>query len=96
SGCGVAPAPVPRPDADFANRVFGDAFAGNGPAQYVVDLRNKAPQAVSEWLRAPAKVRGYAGYDPALAQKSYMEGGSLAQWFDVVVHRQVITPCTPL
>ncbi|WP_237107942.1 erythromycin esterase family protein [Nonomuraea sp. MG754425] len=96
SGCGVAPAPVPRPDADFANRVFGDAFAGNGPAQYVVDLRNKAPQAVSEWLRAPAKVRGYAGYDPAFAQKSYMEGGSLAQWFDVVVHRQVITPCTPL
>ncbi len=96
SGCGVSPAPVPRPDPGFANRVFGDAFAGNGPAQYVVDLRGEAPEAVSAWLRAPAKVRGYAGYNPAFAQKSYMEGGSLAQWFDVVVHRQVVTPCKPL
>ncbi|GAA2859553.1 erythromycin esterase family protein [Nonomuraea rubra] len=96
SSCDAAPVPVPRPDAGFANRVFGDAFAGGGPAQYVVDLRGEAPEAVSAWLRAPAKVRGYGGYDPALAQKSYMEGGSLAQWFDVVVHRQVVTPCKPL
>lgn len=91
-GCGVAPAPVPRPDPGFANRVFGDV----GRAQYVVDLRAKAPDAVREWLRTPAKVRGYSDYDPASAQKSYMEGGSPAQWFDVVIHRQVITPCTPL
>ncbi|MEV4224519.1 erythromycin esterase family protein [Nonomuraea sp. NPDC049725] len=96
SGCGVAPAPVPRPDPGFVNRVFGDAFAGRDRPQYVVDLRADAPQAVREWLRAPARLRGYAGYDPALAQRSYLEGGALAQWFDVIVHRQVITPCTPL
>ncbi|MEO3798544.1 erythromycin esterase family protein [Nonomuraea sp. B1E8] len=96
STCGAAPAPVPRPDPGFANRVFGDAFAGNGPAEYIVDLRGEAPEGAREWLRAPAKVRGYAGYNPTFAQKSYMEGGSLAQWFDVIVHRQVITPCRPL
>ncbi|MFG1942181.1 erythromycin esterase family protein [Nonomuraea sp. NPDC048826] len=90
--CGVAPAPVPRPDPGFAGRVFGET----GRAQYVVDLRARAPKAVREWLRAPAKLRAYAGYVPELAQRSYMEGGSLAQWFDVIIHRQMITPCTPL
>ncbi|MEV4174308.1 erythromycin esterase family protein [Nonomuraea sp. NPDC049709] len=91
-GCGTAPAPVPRPDPGFANRVFGAA----GLDEYAVDLGADAPGPVRAWLRGPAKVRGYAAYEPARPQGSYMSGGSLARWFDVIVHRQVITPCTPL
>jgi hypothetical protein len=29
------------------------------------------------------------------AAGSYMTGGTLAQWFDVIVHRQVVTPTHP-
>ncbi len=91
-GCGTAPATVPRPAADFVNRALGDA----GLDEYAVDLRSPAPKAVLDWLRAPAKLRGYRAYTPEQPQKSYMTGGSLAQWFDVIVHRREITPCTPL
>jgi erythromycin esterase len=47
---------------------------------------------VRRWLDAPLKTRGLADGNP----DSYMDGGSLAQWFDVIVHRQEVTPVLPV
>ncbi|MEV0620575.1 erythromycin esterase family protein [Nonomuraea sp. NPDC050404] len=90
-GCGTAPAPVPRPTADFVNRALGDA----GRDTYALDLRTPAPEPVRAWMRA-AKLRGYSAFDPAQPQGSYMTGGSLSQWFDVLVHTKKISSCAPL
>ncbi|WP_395108924.1 hypothetical protein [Actinomadura sp. SCN-SB] len=39
------------------------------------------------WLTAPIKTRGFIGNDA-----SHITGGTLEQWFDVIVHRQEVTP----
>jgi hypothetical protein len=36
------------------------------------------------------------GYDPEQPLASYLSGGSLAQWFDLIVHCQVVTAWQPL
>jgi erythromycin esterase len=41
----------------------------------------------------PAKIRVTgATYDPSNHAAHYMTGGSLAEWFDLIVHRQAVTP----
>ena len=55
-------------------------------AQFALDLRAPAPPAVRRWLTAPLRTRGLPGQGP------YLAGGTLAGWFDVLVHRQRITP----
>lgn len=82
------PVQVPRPAPGFADRTLGDA----GLPQYALDLRSAAPPAVRSWRQAPAKARVIAGYDPTMPEAYYMAGGSLAQWFDVIIHRQTVTP----
>jgi erythromycin esterase len=62
-----------------------------GRDQFTVDLCTPAPTPVRRWLHAPVKARGL----PDAGQDSYMAGGTLAQWFDVIIHRQVVTPVTP-
>jgi hypothetical protein len=42
------------------------------------------------------KVRAFGSFDPERPDACYMTGGSLAQWFGVVVHRQLVTPRRPL
>lgn len=37
-------------------------------------------------------MRVIAAYDPTMPEAYFMAGGSLAQWFDVIIHRQTVTP----
>ncbi|CAM3716200.1 erythromycin esterase family protein [Kibdelosporangium persicum] len=60
--------------------------------QFAVDLRVPAPPEVRSWLRAPIVTRGLPDRGPG----SYTSGGSVGQWFDVIVHRQKVTPAQPV
>lgn len=86
------PVDVPRPALDYAERPLGDADLD----QYALDLRADAPPTVRSWRQAPTKTRVIAFYDPATPWDYYMTGGSLVQWFDVIIHRQTVTPTQPL
>jgi erythromycin esterase len=80
---------VPRPPPGFAEHPLGQV----GLRQYLVDLGTPAPPAVRSWLHAPAKIRVIgATYDPETDAAHHMTGGSLHEWFDVLLHRQVVTP----
>jgi erythromycin esterase len=56
--------------------------------QFALDLGRPAPDAVRRWLTGPITTRGLPGSGPG----AQMSGGTLAQWFDVLVHRQVVGP----
>ena len=77
-------ATMPDPAQDWFERPMHDA----GADQLVLDLRTPAPPAVRRWLDAPMRSRGLPDRGP----DSFMDGGSPAQWFDVVVHRRDVTP----
>jgi erythromycin esterase-like protein len=80
-------AELPPPAPDWFEHPLGDVRAD----QFVLDLRAPAPPPVRRWLEAPLKTRGL----PEGGRDSYMTGGTLAQWFDVLVHRQQVTPAPP-
>jgi erythromycin esterase-like protein len=87
------PFAVPRPAPDWAERPLGEA----GLDQFALDLHADAPPAVQAWLQEPTTTRAIGpSFDPQDPLAYYMTGGSLAQWFDVIVHRQVVTPWQPL
>ncbi len=74
---------MPRPSADWFEQSLGEVALD----QFSLDLRGTAPPPVRRWLAAPLKTRGLP-HRPG----SYLAGGRLAQWFDVLVHRQELTP----
>ncbi|MGH2354183.1 MAG: erythromycin esterase family protein, partial [Chloroflexota bacterium] len=78
---------LPPPAPDWFERPFGQV----GADQFALDLRTPAPPPVRSWLDAPIRTRGLPDRGP----DSYMAGGSLGQWFDVIVHRQELTPVLP-
>lgn len=61
-------------------------------AQFLLTLDGAAPRPVRQWLDRPIVTRGLPeyGYD------STMTGGTLREWYDVLVHRQVVTPASRL
>jgi erythromycin esterase len=75
-------APPPRP------RWFERPLGSAGFDQFVIDLRQRAPAPVRRWLDAPIVTRGLPDGGPG----AHMAGGTLAQWFDLIVHRQTVTP----
>jgi erythromycin esterase-like protein len=81
---------VPPPAPDWFERPFG----ATRHDQLLLDLREPAPAPVRHWLHGPVTTRGFVDHDPPY--ESYASGGTLAQWFDVIVHRQVVTAATPL
>lgn len=81
---------VPPPAPDWFEQPLGQASHD----QFLLDLRGHAPGPVRDWLRGPVKTRGFVEADPPY--ESYMSGGTLAQWFDVIIHRQTVTPAKPL
>jgi erythromycin esterase len=83
-----ATATMPQPAEDWFERPFGEV----GLDQFALDLRMPAPPPVRSWLEAPVTTRGLSDRGP----DSYMTGGSLAEWFDVIVHRQEVTPVLPV
>ncbi|MCG5213340.1 erythromycin esterase family protein [Streptosporangium soli] len=86
------PARVPPPPASWADAPFGEAKH----AQFALDLRTGAPPEVRRWLLAPAKIRGVVSYDPSKPDEHHGSGSSLSGWFDVIIHRQEVTPVNPL
>ncbi|MFD3523885.1 erythromycin esterase family protein [Streptomyces sp. NPDC058653] len=86
---GRAPYPVPAPPAEFADAVLG----GAGIDAYLLDLRADAPTAVRSWLDRPTRTRLIGPhYDPEDNASYHLSGGSLADWFDAVVHTRKVTP----
>lgn len=59
---------------------------------FLLDLRG-APES---WVQAPAKIRAVAAYDPANPDECYVTGGTLAEWYDALIHTRTVTPATPL
>ncbi|WP_433331456.1 erythromycin esterase family protein [Spirillospora sp. CA-294931] len=80
------PFAMPAPKNDWFER----RFDGVPSDHFTLDLRRDAPAPVQRWLRAPASTRGI----PTLGTASAMTGGSLAQWFDAIVHTRTVTPAT--
>lgn len=78
---------LPPPSADWFEHPLGEVDYD----QFSLDLRQPGPAPVRRWLQDPTRTRGLPDAGPA----SYIDGGSLAQWFDVIVHRQEVTPATP-
>ena len=78
----TAAQPKPKP------RWFENPFDHVGAHQFTLDLRMRAPRAVRDWLQAPVRTRGL----PHAGPDSSIHGGSLGQWFDVIVHRQTVSP----
>lgn len=70
---------------------FEHMFAEASAEQLSLDLAARAPRAVQRWLNAPARTRGLPEYGLA----SHMQGGTVAQWFDVVVYRHAVTAAAP-
>jgi hypothetical protein len=62
------------------------------PVAVWLDLRADAPPAVQASRSAPTRTGALAGFDPQRPDAYHMTGGSLAQWFDVIVHRQAVAP----
>jgi erythromycin esterase len=65
-------------------------FATVRADQFTLDLRERAPRPVRRWLDAPTRTRGV----PEGGHESYLTGGTPGQWFDIVIHRQVVSPVT--
>jgi erythromycin esterase len=61
-------------------------------ARFLLVLGGPAPHPVREWLDGPIETRGLPEAGPA----STMHGGTLREWYDVVVHHQEVTPARPL
>ncbi|MFI9819772.1 erythromycin esterase family protein [Streptomyces sp. NPDC052013] len=79
-------AELPPPDPGWFEQPLGQVRAD----QFVLDLhRPAAAPPVRAWLHGPVITRGPG-------PGSVASGGSLAQWFDAVVHRQAVTPSQPL
>jgi hypothetical protein len=79
---------MPPPRQEWFEQPLGKV----GLDQFALDLRRPAPPPVRTWLTAPIKTRGLPNEGP----DAYMSGGTLAQWFDIVVHRQEVTPTQPV
>lgn len=90
---GSAPYSVPPPPSSFAEAVLGDAEEN----AFLLDLHTERPDAVSEWLTSPTKMRVIGPhFDPNNNEAYHMTNGSLADWFDSIIHYQVVTPNQPL
>jgi erythromycin esterase len=63
-------------------------FAAVRADQFMLDLREQAPPAVRRWLDAPTRTRGL----PGGGHESYLSGGTPGQWFDIIIHRQLVSP----
>lgn len=90
---GMAPRPMPAPTTEFAEAALGSAGLG----AHLLNLHADGPAPVREWLHGATSVRLPDLADSAGASAGhYMTGGSLAGWFDAVLHVQEVTAVRPL
>ena len=79
---------LPPARAGWVEEPLGDV----GAERFVLRLDRPVPSAVRGWLDAPLTTRGL----PEYGDRSIAYGGTLREWFDVVVHTQEVTPAHPL
>ncbi|OKH94448.1 erythromycin esterase family protein [Streptomyces uncialis] len=90
---GTAPYQVLPPPAEFADAALG----GTGLDAYLLDLRADGPPPVRTWLDTPTRTRLIGpDYDPDDNAAYHLSGGSLADWFDAILHTQEVTPVRAL
>ncbi|WP_329027028.1 erythromycin esterase family protein [Streptomyces sp. NBC_00690] len=83
---------VPRPVPPLVESVLDDEALGD----YLLNLRTDTPQQVADWLARTTHSRLVGpGHDPRRDTDHHMTGGSLAEWFDVLVHLRQVTPARP-
>lgn len=87
--------PLPTPGPGFVDAMLSEA-AGNRTG-YLLDLSLPRPEQVRRFLDTSTRTRLIGpSYDPRDDEGHHMSGGSLASWFDAVVHTQEVTPARPL
>jgi erythromycin esterase len=90
---GPSPCDVPAPPRGSADAVLGATDLD----VYWVDLHGMQPDPVRAWLDSPARLRLIGPrYAPAEDSTNFMSGGSLAEWFDLIVHTRDVTPVSRL
>jgi erythromycin esterase len=78
---------VPPPQPDFVEAEFAKAATDD----FIVDLRTKPADA--NWLTEPAKTRVIGpAYESKHDGAYWMSGGSLGEWFDLVVYQRKVSP----
>ncbi|MQA15573.1 MAG: erythromycin esterase family protein [Pseudonocardiaceae bacterium] len=83
------PAPAPAPPVDITDATL----AGTRLEHYLLDLRAGGSDAARTVTDSPAKLRLIGPrYDPT--EPASMSGGSLSEFFDVVLHTREVTPAT--
>jgi len=83
---------IPDPPAGTVEAALGDPRT-----PVLIDLRGDDAEPVRRWLDAPATMRLVGpAFDPDEPSKAHMSGGSLAQWFDSLVHTGRVGPVTLL
>jgi erythromycin esterase len=89
---GSGPHDIPVPPARVVESTLGD------PSTPVLfDLHAHLAEPVRRWLDAPATMRLVGpAFDPDEPSKALMSGGSLAQWFESLVHVGTVGPVTLL
>ncbi|WP_198652798.1 erythromycin esterase family protein [Actinocorallia populi] len=87
--------PLPTPNAGFVDALLSEAAAGR--AGYILNMRAPRPEPIRRLLDAPTRTRLIGPfYDPQDDAAHHLSGGSLADWFDVVVHTEQVSPARPL
>ncbi|MFJ6810565.1 erythromycin esterase family protein [Streptomyces anulatus] len=83
---------VPGPVPPLVESVLDDE-AMNG---YLLNLRADTPSQVADWLARTTRSRLIGPrHDPRRDTDHHMTGGSLSEWFDVLVHLRQVTPARP-
>lgn len=95
SGWGLPPftsRPIAAPA--LANGFVEPLFHNYASPRYLLDLRRNPPEIVKRWLDRPVKARiiGSICAPDQPAEGYYMTGGSLAEWYDVLLHEKELTP----
>ncbi|OEU85630.1 erythromycin esterase [Streptomyces abyssalis] len=87
------PHQVPNATPPFAESVL----SASGISAFLLDLGGTPPPPVAEWLDEISRLRAIGPrYDPDNDAAHHMTGGSLAEWFDIVVHCRRVTPARPI
>ncbi|GKU78946.1 erythromycin esterase family protein [Paenibacillus sp. L3-i20] len=79
---------IPSPSPDFAEAILGAVDLKN----YFLDIRSQQPKSVYAWLNSPTKTRVIGPYYDKEKDADFHMTGVLADWFDIIIHTQEITP----
>lgn len=86
---GSEPQLIPAPSPEFVDAVL----ARTSIDTYLLDMHADRSDTVQAWLDSPAKTRVvHPNYDPKDDAAYHMSGGSLTDWFDIIIHCQEVTP----